>query len=487
MIRSDLITPRAALSVAAASLHHMIEGEFTVPSLGALADEVATVLAGRRDPGVVAFERLLNAVVSHSFRDREALTAALGPVPRAFTVMPHAKVRCLAAIVGSAVGPVRAEESWENSGTGWLELCQHEAPGYVAGARAGEVAARLRAGDHIPFLLSVPNGPTGAVEAYALVERLAEYERLGIRPGPADLGQALLRCGGLIGPEVVRAAERLESAEGIRLAAWLRQGGLPHPTWRREREAGEAEAPSKRRGARIGRRILVGHEAIEGRGAFPRQFWSLFRVFEPQISCPHWTLPDFRDAHTVATLPWHPEIAAARLLTGVASAADQDGRGSPTFLEALAAADGPAGPAVHLAVAYGLASLPEPDREAAGRALVALASRDRLDGELLGRELSELVELGTLKVPLLTESLRAAVALPEGAGAVWAVLATALPGLLARTRPQLHGALLAVAADSARLSGARGELPEVTALARRPGSSQLLKQARRLRDALAGS
>ncbi|MER7823027.1 hypothetical protein ABTX85_10735 [Streptomyces sp. NPDC096097] len=465
----------------------MIEGEFTVPSLGALADEVATVLAGRRDPGVVAFERLLNAVVSHSFRDREALTAALGPVPRAFTVMPHAKVRCLAAIVGSAVGPVRAEESWENSGTGWLELCQHEAPGYVAGARAGEVAARLRAGDHIPFLLSVPNGPTGAVEAYALVERLAEYERLGIRPGPADLGQALLRCGGLIGPEVVRAAERLESAEGIRLAAWLRQGGLPHPTWRREREAGEAEAPSKRRGARIGRRILVGHEAIEGRGAFPRQFWSLFRVFEPQISCPHWTLPDFRDAHTVATLPWHPEIAAARLLTGVASAADQDGRGSPTFLEALAAADGPAGPAVHLAVAYGLASLPEPDREAAGRALVALASRDRLDGELLGRELSELVELGTLKVPLLTESLRAAVALPEGAGAVWAVLATALPGLLARTRPQLHGALLAVAADSARLSGARGELPEVTALARRPGSSQLLKQARRLRDALAGS
>ncbi|MFF4262648.1 hypothetical protein [Streptomyces virginiae] len=467
----------------------MIEGEFAVPSLGALADEVRAVLAGRHDPGVVVFERLLNAVVSHSFRDREALTAALGAVPREFKVKPHAQVRCLAVIVGEAVGPVRAEEAWETSGAGWLELCQHVALGYIAGARSGEVAARLGAGDHVPFLLSVPSGPTGAVEPYELVERLAEYERLGIRPGPADLGQALLRCGGgPMDPEVVRAAEKLESAEGIRLAAWLRQGGLPQPAWQREREAGEAERPSKRRGARIGRRILVGHEAIEGRGAFPRQFWSLFRVFEPLISCPHWSLPDYRDAHTVATLPWHPEIAAARLLTGVASAADQDGSGSPAFLEALASTDGPAGPAVHLAVAYGLASVPEPDREAAVRALVVLASRGRLDGELLGRELTALVELGTLRVPLLAESLRAAVAVPvpEGAAAVWAVLATALPGLLARTRPQLHGALLAVAADSARLSGARGELPEVTALAQRPGSSQLLKQARRLRDALAG-
>ncbi|MGW7329405.1 hypothetical protein ACWGIU_12615 [Streptomyces sp. NPDC054840] len=465
----------------------MIKGEFAVPSLGALADEVATVLAGRHDPGVVVFERVLNGVVSHSYRDREALTAALGAVPREFKVIPHAQVRCVAGIVGAAVGPLRAEESGENAAAGWLELCQHVALDYIAGARAGELAARLRAGDHVPFLLSVPSGPTGAVAPHELVGRLAEYERLGIRPGPADLGQALLRCGGLVDPEVVRAAESLESAEGIRAAAWLRQGGLPRPGSWREREAGEAERPSRRRGARVGRRILVGHEAIEGRGAFPRQFWSLFRTFEPHISCPHGSLPDHRDAHTVATLPWHPDIAAARLLTGIASAADQDGRGSPAFLEALASADGPAGPAVHLAVAYGLASVPPPDREAAVRALVVLASRGRLDGELLGRELTELVALGTLRVPLLIESLRAAVAVPEGAGAVWAVLATALPGLLARTRPQVHGALLAVAADSARLSGARGELPEVTALARRPGSSQLLKEARRLRDALAGA
>ncbi|MEV7525879.1 hypothetical protein [Streptomyces sp. NPDC091371] len=465
----------------------MIEGEYAVPPPGALADEVAAVLADRRGPGVETFERLLGAVVVHAYRDREALAVALGSVPREFAVRPDPQVACLAGFVGAAVESVRPGESWENAGAGWLELCQHAAVDYIAGARLGELRARLRAGDPVPFPLSVPSGPTGAVEPRHLVERLARYARLGVRPGPADLGQALLRCGGPVDGEAVRAAEKLDLAEGPRVADWLRQGGLPQPAGWRERESGAPERPSRRRGARVGRRILVGHEAIEGRGAFPRRFWSLFRKFEPGIPCPHGSLADFRDAHTIAALPWHPEIAAARLLTGVASAADQDGgRGAPAFLEALAGADGPAGPAVHLAVAYGLASVPRSDRDAAVQALLLLATRGRLDGGLLGRELAELVGLGTLKVALVTESLGAAAAVPQGAAPVWAVLAGALPGLLARTKPQALGALLAVAADSAGLSGARGGLPEVSTLAERPGSSRLLKEARRLRDTLAG-
>ncbi|MFE1414822.1 hypothetical protein ACFW6F_29115 [Streptomyces sp. NPDC058746] len=466
----------------------MIEGEYAVPSAGALADEVAAVLAGRRSPGVVAYERLLGAVVVHAYRDREALTAALGSVSREFAVRPDRQVACLAGIVGAAVEPVRAGESWEDAGSGWLELCQHVALDYIEGARVGELRARLRVGGPVPFPLSVPSGPTGALEPSQLVGRLAEYARLGVRPGPADLGLALLRCGGPVDGEAVRAAEQLDLAEGPRVADWLRQGGLPQPAAWREQESGAPERPSRRRGARVGRRILVGHEAIDGRGAFPRPFWSLFRKFEPAIGCPHMSLADFRDAHTVATLPWHPEIAAARLLTGVASAADQDGgRGAPAFLEALAAADGPAGPAVHLAVAYGLASAPPEDREAAVRALLLLAARGRLDGDLLGRELAELVGLGTLKAALVTESLGVAAAAPQGAAPVWAVISSALPGLLACTKPQAHGALLAVAADAARLSGARGALPEVTVLAQRPGSSRLLREARRLHDALAGT
>ncbi|MEU6314163.1 hypothetical protein [Streptomyces sp. NPDC047014] len=464
----------------------MIEGDFAAPSPAALADEVAAVLGGRHEPGVVAFERLLNGVVAHCSSGREEVAAALADVPHGPQGWSYGRARALAGLVAAAVGPVRTRGDGEAAGAGWLELCQHAALDYVAGARIAELHGRLRAGDPVPFLLSTPSRATGAVEAHALVARLAEYGRLGVRPGPADLGQALLRCGGRIDPGAVRAAEALGTAEGPRVADWLRRGGLPQPVGRREREPGAPERPSRRRGARAGRRILVGHEAIDGRGAFPRRFWSLFRKFEPHIGCPHASLPDGRDAHTVAVLPWHPETAAARLLAGVASAADQDGRGAPAFLEALATTDGPAGPAVHLAVAYGLASAPDPDRAAAVRALERLTVRGALDGEALGRELVELVGLGTLKLPLLADSLRTAAATPRGAPGVWAALAPSLPGLMAGTRPQAHGMLLGIAADAARSAGARGELPEVTSLAVRGGSSLLVREARRLRDTLAG-
>ncbi|MGW7317177.1 hypothetical protein [Streptomyces sp. NPDC054865] len=40
----------------------MVQGEFAAPSPGALADEVAAVLADRHDPDVRTFERILNAV-----------------------------------------------------------------------------------------------------------------------------------------------------------------------------------------------------------------------------------------------------------------------------------------------------------------------------------------------------------------------------------------------------------------------------------------
>ncbi|MFE7776650.1 hypothetical protein ACFU5O_22740 [Streptomyces sp. NPDC057445] len=468
----------------------MIEGESAALPPGRLAEEIAE-LCRRDDGAVLTFERLLNSVVTWSYRDREALVDALGPPagasggkapllrPRGGWLLRH--------IVSRGIQSARADEPGGSSGAGWLELCQHEAMDYAFGARTGEIVRRLRLGDAMPCLLSEASRPGGAVEPHDLVARLGTYERAGARPGAADLGLALLRCGGgPAEPGVVRAAERLELPEGPRVVTWLRQGGLPHPAWSRERESGEPERPSRRRGARVGRRILVGTEAIEGRGEFPRQFWSLFRKFEPHIPCPYRGL-HCRDRYGVSVLPWHPEIVAARQLSDVASAADRDGQGDPVFLPALAMSEGPVGPAVHLAVAYGLAAAPDEDRLAAARAAVLLAGRDRLDGALLGREIAELVRLGTLKVPLLTASLRAAAAAPGGAAPVWDVLASALPGLLACTRPQLHGALLAVAADCALRSGARGAVPEVTALAERTGSSQLVAQARRLRDALAGA
>ncbi|MBW5486225.1 DUF7824 domain-containing protein [Streptomyces bambusae] len=473
----------------------------------------------RGDGGsVMAYEALLDGVVRWSARDRAALAAALLPVTERWTGAHRPRTRAaerLLAVVRSAVGPVgtgTAEPAEQEPARGWLETCQHEAVSLVVGERIQEICAWLRRGETVPMLLAMPSRPSGAVEPRDLVMRLTEYEQAGARPGPADLGQALLRCGG--GPadeEVVGAAAELTLPEAPRVVAWLRRGGLPQPEWTVEREPGAPQAPSRRYGARVGRRILVGTQTLEGRGDFPRTYWPLFRRFEPLIGCNH-ILLGHREQHAAAALPWHPEIVAARLLTEVAAAADRNGAsGSPEFLPALARSEGPAGPAVHLGVAYGLGAGPDADRDAAVEALLALAAQGRLDGAFLGGELARLVLLGTLKLPTVTASLRlaagatggmtggvaggatagATAGATGGAEAVWPVLASALPELLAAVDSglltRLHPPLLALAADCARDCGARGTVAGVDVLAGRPGSSQSVREARRLRATLAGA
>lgn len=441
-----------------------------------------------------AYEALLDAVVRAAGRDRAALAAALRPVAEAWAGVRRPRTPAagrLLAVVRSAAEPPAERDPVGGDVRPWLETCAHEAVHLVLGERIAELCAWLRRGVAVPMLLATPSRADGAVDPRELVMRLTEYEQAGVRPGAADLGQALLRCGG--GPadaEVLGAAAELTLPEGPRVAAWLGRGGLPQPESAVEREPGAAQPPSRRRGARVGRRILVGTAALDGRGDFPRTFWPLFRRFEPLIGCNHLLL-GHRERHAAAVLPWHPEIVAARLLTEVAAAADQGGSGGPEFLPALAESPGPAGPAVHLALAYGLGAAPEPDRAAAAGALLTLAGRDRLDGALLGGELARLLLLGTLKPAAVTESLRLAAQPPGGARAVWAVLAAALPELLAAVRsgalPRLHGPLLALAADCAGACGARGPLPGLDALAGQPGSSQPAREARRLHGTLTGA
>ncbi|NXY98097.1 hypothetical protein HYE82_27755 [Streptomyces sp. BR123] len=464
-------------------------GKGVPDGLAAVACSAEELILG--DGGsVTAYEELLDAVVRWAGRDRAGLAEALRPVadcwsgvhrPRAYAAQR------LLAVVRAAVRPVGPEPQ---TGRGWLETCQHEAVRLVIGERIAEVCGWLRAGVTVPMLLAAPSRAGGAVDPRDLVMRLTEYEQAGARPGPADLGQALLRCGG--GPadaDVLRAAAELTLPEGPRVAAWLRQGGLPQPAWTVEQEPGPPQPPSRRRDARVGRRILVRTEVLPGRGDFPRTFWPLFRPFEPLIGCRHLLL-GHRERHAAAVLPWHPEIVAARMLAEVAATADQDGESGAEFLPALAASDGPPGPAVHLALAYGLGAGPDTDREAAVAALAALAARGRLDGALLGGELARLVLLGTLRLPTVTGSLRSAAA-TAGADAVWPVLAAALPGLLAAagagTPPRPHPPLLALAADCARDCGARGAVTGVEQLAGRPGSSRSVREARRLRNILAGT
>ncbi|GAA1389995.1 hypothetical protein GCM10009639_18220 [Kitasatospora putterlickiae] len=189
-------------------------------------------------------------------------------------------------------------------------------------------------------------------------------------------------------------------------------------------------------------------------------------------------------AHWAAMLPHHREELAARWLDLLAGCADREQRDTGPLLVVLAEAGGPAGLALHLALAYGLGARYAEDRAAAVDALLVLAARGDLDGALLGRELGELVTLGTVKPNRLAQSLTAAA--DTGAHAtVWSVLAAALPSLLTGEPPRGTADLLSLATTTARRTTARTPIPEVTALAARPGTSRLLKEARTLRDLLA--
>lgn len=95
-----------------------------------------------------------------------------------------------------------------------------------------------------------------------------------------------------------------------------------------------------------------------------------------------------------------------------------------------------------------------------------------------------------MKPSRLAESVRTGAA--TGANAtIWGILRHTLAALLADLDGDAKpaharglGDLLAVAAECAERSGARGELPYLAQTAARSGSSRLVTQARRLRSAL---
>jgi len=212
-------------------------------------------------------------------------------------------------------------------------------------------------------------------------------------------------------------------------------------------------------------------------------------LFKDRWYCAHWHEAEQR--HWSAVVPGRRELVAARVLRDLSSVAVDDSRNGAAILPILAEADGAAGEAVHLCVAYGLGARHAEDRLCAVDALLVLAARGQLDAGRLGADLGQLVRRGAVKPLRLAESIRTAAA--TGAyGTVWSVLRDALPILLADlstgasngTPARGLGDLLAVAADCAERSGARGDLAHLAGAAGKRGSSKVVTQARRLRTTL---
>ncbi|MFG2291882.1 hypothetical protein [Streptomyces sp. NPDC048603] len=451
--------------------------------------ELAVAHLDARVNTVAGFELALDGLVRQAYLDRNALAASLstavghrhteedteadrlGPVDVVVATL-------LGRVPGYSLKPgyVRRPRGHEACAQGGLEL--------VIAARVCEAGYALLSGRPLPFLLATPTWDTGALDAAELVGRLAEYGRLGVRPGPADFGQALLRVrrDGPAASAAAGAAARLGTAEGDRLAVWLGPDGAPGPVVRR---VVTPDPGAHRAWARTG--AAVPQVAFAGGGRpvllreFPDAFHRLGRPHEGFTQCYHW-----HEGHAVraSVLPEDRETQASWLLPGVTLAATAGDHGSAWMLPHLARLGGPAGPALHAAVAAGMGGRDPESRRPAVEALLVLAARGELDTGLLGRELAAMAALGTVKPNRLADAARSAAS--AGAYAtVWAVLAEVLPALL----PSVRGAgeVLAVAAECAERCGAAGPVPAgVAEVAARPGSSRTTAGARRLSAALEG-
>jgi Family of unknown function (DUF6493) len=422
-----------------------------------VAQEVAAVVAGDQD--VVAFERALDGLVRHACSDRAGLADALKPVMR---MKPAEDIDCRQADLYDVARAVRGLQPREFA----FHVHQHRSfslAGAMLAARMSEAMDVIESGTQ-PFLLAVPTLATGALDAGVLLDRLSELEELGVAPAPVDLAQALLRVTPAADARTLRAAGELRSPAGRRLARWLRDGGLPHqdsePKGWYEREARGFHGAPARPGVALDTWFPTVAAALIG----PDRNGT---IMEPPA--PFW----------VAQLPHHrDEMVARDYRANIYSGGGRRTRVLPLVAEA----DGPAGYAVHIALALGMANSPHGDDPTVD-ALLVLAARGQLDTGLLGRLLEKLLRHGITEPNRVADSLRAAA--ETGAhGTIWAVLEAALPGLLRGTPARGAAALESLAAECVSRCGAKGEIPEVDAVAERGGSSQTVKNAKLLRDAL---
>ncbi|HEX5597435.1 MAG TPA: hypothetical protein VFX61_15665, partial [Micromonosporaceae bacterium] len=315
-----------------------------------------------------------------------------------------------------------------------------------------------------------------AIDPTELYERIA---RLGARdPWQVDLTQALLRLPiGSDEPLAAKAAA-LGTPAGDQLAAWLRTGGLPNPAYRvvtlhREQHRrygwGYDHLPKQR--------IQVVAEPPEG---FDDPFGLLtvpvvpIGTYYDGLAFPLWP----------TLLPHHRGLIAAYALPIVAGGADQDFRNVADILPLLAESSGDGGPALHLALTYGLGARHEADRVATLDALLMLAATGDLDAVAVGSHLGTLTAAGSFPLTRTIQPLRDAAA----AGAplsTWRLVAAALPTLLAApTPPRGTVDLLTLAAETAAATGVSIEIPGLADIAARSGNSRLVTEAQRLAKAL---
>ncbi|MEO3977476.1 DUF6493 family protein [Streptomyces sp. CAU 1734] len=497
-------------------------------SVAELVEDLLVLTGGARRPAL--FERTLDGLVRWHHRAptelagalREALAGAwwLNRSDRPWITYdrsPDGVEIVVAALLGLV--PVETLRQADKHSVS-ANICPHSGLRSVERARLWEAAHRARIAP-LPFLLATPTLESGVLDAGVLVERLAEYHRLGIAPRPADFTQALLRVAPDASGAAAVAAAAIGSEEGGRLAAWLTGEGPEMPGLlpddpdeesgaapsgeepaREEEPAGEPsgtgeagdarEAGRKRSRQRgtITRRLVREARILMGaQRDFPKAFRWLGAT-DPGRRCSHYC--GYWQPQWAVVFPHHRE-ALAHWMTPRRNGSGSDCRETAGCLPVLAEAGAPgeaAGPALHRALAAGMNADRAEDRLAVVDAMLVLAARGQLDPIRLGEGAAKLIRHREVKLNRFTDALRTGA--ETGAQVtVWSVLAAALPVLLAtRPAPAGLGGVLAVAADCAErcgpavrtapVAGAGERIPGLAELAARGGSSQTVTQAARL-------
>ncbi|MFI6453849.1 DUF6493 family protein [Streptosporangium amethystogenes] len=347
--------------------------------------------------------------------------------------------------------------------------------------RFSELYLALREGTLPPVLLATPTVMTGHLDPDTLVDRLETCAAAGVEPLAADLQQALLRLPRGSHPGAAERAARVGSRAAAALTAWLAKGGLPDPEtglkWGYVEEAGERlfEEREPRHAGEVRlvpvlRAEPTGHDLID----------ELLR--EP----PKWCGPDhgYLMNWWPAVLPSHREVVSVNYLPHLLHRWGMWSRWGvwPSHLADLAEADGPPGDATALILACFLTGR---DAEAVPP-LLRMAAGGDLPAEAVGRQLALLIRrTGAETRPLLASLTEAAHR--GGHEQVWQILVSMLPVLLPGEgeRPTVvHSEAVALAADVAAWTGARGDIPIVSAHAASGRGSRFARECARLRDRL---
>ncbi|MEV6373296.1 hypothetical protein [Micromonospora musae] len=456
-----------------------------------LIEEVSGLLAHRWSAPAV--ERVLDGLVRLATTDRDRLEAALLPLLRREQVgvydHPWAVYNLsvqLHNVLLAAASPTEAagnHDQWSGilsesltrtlrpfRGRPAVQPPNRSALTLLYSARLAEIGQRLY-GRRDPGLLAAPTSSTGAIDPAVLHERLAA---LGDRPvWRWDLTQALLRLPVGVDETLASRAAALGTTAGDELAGWLRGDALPTPVHQVLTVNGSHDYAYDRQVMRT----VVASTPPEG-VADPL---GLLTVPAKQHGRRNGGWSDLWPA----LLPGHRGLVAAHLLPRIALAAQDDVRETATILPVLAECTGAGGPALDLALAYGLCARHEVDRAAAVDALLMLAAAGDLDASGVGGQLGALAADGQVTLTRAVTPLRDAVA----AGArlsVWRLLAAAAPPLLtAPTPPRGTPDLLTLAAETAGATGVRIDVPGLADVVARGGGSRLVTEARRLTTTLA--